>query len=129
MRAKGLNHVALSVTDMDRTLEFYQRLGLELLRTSGPNPAGERSAVLRVGAQEINVFQRPGLVSVEQENAKGMHHFCFDMAAESIDELVADLRRTGLDVVRGPVERRDGTSLFVSDPDGVRVELRIERRR
>ncbi len=130
LKPKGLNHVALSVTDMDRTLEFYQSLGLELLRTKGPDSAGERSAVLRVGGgdQEINVFHKPGLASAEQENVKGLHHFCIDMAADSIDALVADLRRAGLDIARGPVERRDGTSLFLSDPDGVRVELRIERR-
>ena len=70
---------------------------------------------------------KPGLVSAEQENMKGLHHFCIDMAADSIEELVADLRRAGLEIARGPVERRDGTSLFLSDPDGVRVELRIKR--
>jgi catechol 2,3-dioxygenase-like lactoylglutathione lyase family enzyme len=121
----ALDHVALTVTDMDKTLHFYQVLGAELLRTSGPAPDGGRSAVLKVGGQEINVFHRPGLVSSRQENPIGMHHFCMDMEAASMEELMADLGRAAVSIVRGPVPRRDGISVFVRDPDGVRVELRV----
>lgn len=128
LRPKALDHVALTVADMDKTLRFYQLLGLALLRTSGPDADGGRSAVVRVGDQEINVFCRPGLVSVDRENLIGVHHFCLTMEATSIDDVIADLRHAGVDIFRGPVERRDGTSVFVYDPDGVRVELRIERK-
>jgi catechol 2,3-dioxygenase-like lactoylglutathione lyase family enzyme len=127
LRPKELNHVGLTVTDMDKTLHFYQLLGLELLRTSGPNQEGVRSAVLKVGGQEINVFSKAGLVTSEEEGLVGVHHFCLNMDATSIDDLIADLRQVGLSVSRGPVERRDGTSVFVSDPDGIRVELRLEK--
>jgi catechol 2,3-dioxygenase-like lactoylglutathione lyase family enzyme len=127
LRPKGLDHVALKVTDMDRTLHFYQVLGLELLRTSGPNADGGRSAVIKVGGQEINVFYQPGLVPVDRDDPVGMDHFCVNMEAASIDDLIADLRQAGVDILKGPIERRDGTSVFVSDPDGVHVELRIER--
>ena len=126
LRPNALNHVALAVTDMDKTLHFYQLLGLEVLRTSGPNTEGGRSAVLKVGGQEINVFHSPGLVSIDRENPIGVHHFCLNMEADSIDDLIADLRQAGIDIFRGPVERRDGTSVFVHDPDGVHVELRLE---
>jgi hypothetical protein len=37
------------------------------------------------------------------------------------------LRQGGIDIVRGPVERRDGTALFIHDPDGVRVELQLKK--
>jgi hypothetical protein len=40
--------------------------------------------------------------------------------------VVADLRQVGIAVVRGPIKRRDGTALFVHDPDGVRVELQLK---
>ena len=127
LHPKELNHVGLTVTDMDKTLHFYQLLGLELLRTSGPNTEGIRSAVLKVGSQEINVFSKAGLASTEADDRVGVHHFCLTMSAGSAGDLLADLRQVGLDVVRGPVERRDGVSLFVSDPDGIRVELRLEK--
>jgi catechol 2,3-dioxygenase-like lactoylglutathione lyase family enzyme len=50
LRPKALDHVGLIVTDMDRSLRFYQALGLELMRRS-ERGAGS-SAVLKVGAQE-----------------------------------------------------------------------------
>jgi catechol 2,3-dioxygenase-like lactoylglutathione lyase family enzyme len=125
LRPKALHHVALTVTDMDKTLLFYQALGLTHLRGSGPGADGGRSAVLRIGGQELNVFHTPGLVAGDDANETGMHHYCLDMDAESMDALIADLGEAGLPIVRGPVKRRDGTSVFVHDPDGVRVELRI----
>ena len=75
LRPKALDHVALKVTDMDKTLHFYhQVLGLELLRTSGPHAEGGRSAVVKVGGQAINVFYRPDFVSADKENPVGIDH-------------------------------------------------------
>ena len=59
LRPTALDHVGLKVTDMDRTLHFYQRLGLTRLRTSGPSAHGLRSAVIRVRSQELNIFLIP----------------------------------------------------------------------
>ena len=127
LRPNALDHVGLKVTDMDKTLHFYQRLGLTLLRTSGPDADGLRSAVLQVGSQEINVFCRPDVPSSGKGNAVGMDHFCLTVDAASVDDVVADLRQAEIDIVRGPVKRRDGTALFVHDPDGVRVELQLKK--
>jgi catechol 2,3-dioxygenase-like lactoylglutathione lyase family enzyme len=129
LHPKSLDHVALKMSDLDKTLHFYQVLGLELLRTSGPNTNGIRSAVIKVGGQELNVFAHPDFVSIDTEHAVGMEHFCLNMEATSIDDLIADLRQVGVEIVRGPVEFRDGTSVFVSDPDGVHVELRLEKQK
>ncbi len=63
LRLTGSDHVGLKVTDMDKTLDFYQRLGLTLLRTSGPNVDGDRSAVMQVGGQELNIFSHRRFVS------------------------------------------------------------------
>jgi glyoxylase I family protein len=127
IRLKALDHVGLQVTDMDKTLDFYQRLGLTLLRTSGPHADGLRSAVLQVGSQELNVFSYPACVSSGTENPVGIDHFCFTVDAASVDDVIADLRQAGIAVVCGPEKRRDGTALFVHDPDGVRVELQLKR--
>ena len=126
VQLKALDHVGLKVTDMDKTLDFYQRLGLTLLRTSGPNADGLRSAVIQVGSQELNVFSHPAFVSSGQENPVGIDHFCLTVDAASVDDVIADLRQAGIEIVRGPVERRDGTAFFVHDPDGVRVELQLK---
>lgn len=126
LRLKGLDHVGLKVTDMDKTLDFYQRLGLTVVRTSGPNVDGERSAVMQVGSQEINVFSHPEFVSATSERSVGVDHFCFVADAASVDDLIGDARQAGIDIVKGPEKRRDGASVFVHDPDGLRVELQVK---
>jgi catechol 2,3-dioxygenase-like lactoylglutathione lyase family enzyme len=126
LKITQLDHVGLTVSDMDKSLDFYRRLGLEVLRTSGPDAKGVRSAVVKVASQELNIFSRPDVVpGASADNAVGMHHFCLRMEAASVEELIAGVRAAGLDIVRGPIKRRDGTSLFLADPDGVRVELQL----
>ena len=126
LKLKAIDHVGLKVSDLDRTLDFYQRLGLTLLRTSGPNADGLRSAVLQVGSQELNVFSHSRFVAAGAEHRTGMDHFCFLVDAPSIDDVIASLQQAGIDVVKGPEDRRDGVALFVHDPDGVRVELQLK---
>ena len=69
LRPKALDHVGLKATDLDKSLHFYQTLGLELLRTSGPSANGGRSAVLKVGDQEIHVFYHSDFVSADKGDA------------------------------------------------------------
>src|SRR5262245_21025502 len=97
LRLKAIDHVGLKVSDMDKTLRFYQRLGLTLLRTSGPNADGRRGAVIQVGSQEINVFSHPGYAPPGRENHVGIDHFCFEVEAGSVEDLMADLQQAGID--------------------------------
>lgn len=126
LRPRALDHVGLVVRDIDLSLRFYSLLGLEVLRRR-ERGAGIASAVLRVGAQEINLFSRPGVGIDATSGPQAVDHFCLEMDCPSIDDLVAALRQAGIAIAQGPVERSDGTALFVHDPDGVRVELSVKR--
>jgi catechol 2,3-dioxygenase-like lactoylglutathione lyase family enzyme len=125
LKITQLDHVGLLVRDLETTLDFYRRLGMEVVRTSGPDAKGVRSAVVKVAGQELNIFARADLPAPDPQERAGMHHFCLRMEASSIETLVDDVHEAGLAIVRGPIKRRDGHSLFLSDPDGVRVELQI----
>ena len=126
LRLTALDHVGLVVRNMDETLRFYQQLGLTVLRTSGPNAEGVRTAVIQVGRQELNVFSPRVLADTGSRTHGGLDHFCFAVEAASIDEVVDDLKRAGIAIASGPVKRRDGMALFVTDPDGIRVELQLK---
>ena len=125
-RLKAIDHVGLKVSDLDRTLDFYKRLGFTVLRTKGPAADGEGSAVIQVGSQELNVFSHPAFAPASKENCVGMDHFCLEVEADSIEDVVGGLRAVGIDIVASPGQRRDGSSVFVHDPDGVRVELQLK---
>src|SRR5262245_18632481 len=123
MQPTALDHVGLTVGDMDRSLRFYcGGLGLALLRRLPPRPDGTSMAVLAVGAQEINVYCDPNAARGDG----AIDHFCLTMAAASADALVAALRAAGIAVPKEPIVRRSGTSVFVTDPDGIKVELLIK---
>lgn len=127
LKLKALDHVGLVVSDMDRSLHFYcEALGLELLRRSD-REGGVTAAVLKVGDQEINMFCNAGSAPLAQDGgASVIDHFCFEVERAPIGDVVAALNKAGVAVAKGPIERRDGTSLFVSDPDGCRVELIVK---
>lgn len=127
LKLKALDHVGLVVADMDRSLRFYcEALGLELLRRSD-REGGVTSAVLRVGKQEINVFSNGGPTQAAKNGgASVLDHFCFEVEHAPIHNVVAALDRAGIAVVKGPIKRSDGVSLFLSDPDGCRVELIVK---
>jgi lactoylglutathione lyase len=127
LRPKALDHVGLIVSDVDRSVRFYEALGLELLRRSEPG-SGRSAAVLKVGEHgEINMFYNPELIEASRNQAQKIDHLCLMMESTTIDDVVEALHAAGLDIISGPIQRRDGAAVFVNDPDGVRVELQVKR--
>jgi metallothiol transferase len=119
LRLKALDHVGISVTDLDRSLRFYvDGLGMELMRRR------EGAAVIKIGDQEINIFSNPDLVAGSEPQR--IDHFCLTVAYADASDLIAALGEAGIEIARGPIERRDGVAVFLHDPDGIRVELQIK---
>jgi catechol 2,3-dioxygenase-like lactoylglutathione lyase family enzyme len=84
--------------------------------------------VLKVGDQEINMFSDPAFAPARRDdNPGGIDHFRLEVESATIDDFVGAFRQAGVEIAKGPVRRRDGTSLFVSDPDGCRVELIVKK--
>jgi glyoxylase I family protein len=127
IKPKAMDHVALKVTDMDASIHFYHEvLGLDLVRASDPQASGGRSANVAAGGQTIDLFSRPDFVSADKDKPVGMDHLCFVVEAESVDGLMSYLREAGVEIFWAPVVRDGSTSVYVYDPDGVHVELRVE---
>ena len=127
LRPKAMDHVALKVTDIDASLHFYHDLlGLELLRTSGPHENGGRSANVAAGDQKLDIFYRPDFVPSDKDKPIGMDHICLVVEAESVEELMKYLEEAGVEIFWAPVVRDNSTSVYVYDPDGIHVELRME---
>jgi catechol 2,3-dioxygenase-like lactoylglutathione lyase family enzyme len=110
LRARTLNHVSLIVSDLDRSVGFYQRLfGLEVKsrQTGGVN--------LAVGDSFLGIY-RAGANGTPQIN-----HFCFGLAAFDPDRTVRALVAAG---VQAESRVRDGVpQVYCADPDNLRVQL------
>jgi lactoylglutathione lyase len=124
LRPRAIDHVGIVVTDLDRSLRFYQALGIELIHLPR-RPGG--ATVLKIGDKEINMFCNPAAVGGGERQR--LDHLCLEMEAAAIDDIVAALGEAGIAVASGPVARSDGTALFVHDPDGARIELLVKHER
>jgi catechol-2,3-dioxygenase len=82
--------------------------------------------VLQAGGQKIDLFSRPDFVSADKDKPVGMDHLCLLMEVEAIEPLMSYLRQAEVEIFWGPVARHGSTSVYVYDPDGVHVELRVD---
>ena len=115
MKILELNHVAIHVTDVERSRVFYRDvLRLEAL----PRPAFDfPGAWFRLGAnQELHLIGRRGAVAVDDAD----NHFA--LRVENIAAWEKHLQQAGAEFRKSI--RPDGAwQIFLRDPDGHFVEL------
>lgn len=124
-RYNGIDHVVLRVADLDRTLHFYKSvLGLRVERIF------EKIGLyqLRCGANLIDIMPlKPGERLAEPAD-RGIEHLCLSIEAD-LDDVQAGLKALGIPISLGPMEvygaRGFGTSVYIKDPDGYDIELKV----
>jgi catechol 2,3-dioxygenase-like lactoylglutathione lyase family enzyme len=117
-----LDHLVLTVADLEATVRFY-RDGLGMT----PRTFGEGRHALHFGAQKINLH-----LSGHEFEPKagrptpGSADLCF-LIEEPLEEVAARLTALDHPVLLGPVPRAGGCgpilSIYVRDPDGNLIEL------
>ena len=121
MRAVALDHLVLTVRDVEATVAFYTRLGLRR------ETFGDGRVALRVGDRKIDLHQAGSeLAPHARVPTPGSADLCLIVDAP-IEQVAAELREAGLATELGPVARTGAThaltSLYLRDPDGNLVEL------
>jgi len=120
LRITAMDYIVLVVEDVERSVAWYRdQLQLEV----------ERLAEWRAGdAPFPSVRVNEGTIIdiiAGARSGKNVDHFCLVIEPTDMAALVAS---GGFDVVEGPVTRwgarGDGTSVYVTDPDGNVIELR-----
>jgi catechol 2,3-dioxygenase-like lactoylglutathione lyase family enzyme len=131
MAVRGIDHVAITVDDVERTVSFYQDLiGAEVLFLDRFRTGGFAVVTLVVGANRINVHPSPPRAPrnlVARCPTPGAADICFRWDGP-IGEAVGLLERKGLPVIDGssPRPAADGssaTSVYTLDPDGNLIEF------
>jgi catechol 2,3-dioxygenase-like lactoylglutathione lyase family enzyme len=124
--ARGVHHVALLCTDVERTIRFYQEL-LEFPLTDlfeNRDYRGSNHLFFDIGnGNTIAFFDFPGLDLGEyREVLGGLHHLAISMESEQWERLKAKLDDAGVEY-----QEVSGRSLYFRDPDGTRLELLRDR--
>jgi len=98
-----INHVALNVSDVKRSRDFYQKhLGLPVVSESDQN------CFLGLGNNFLALFQGSN---------PGMNHYCIAVKDYEVATAAATLEAEGLN------PRRTQDRVYFNDPDGLTVQL------
>ncbi|MHB9855429.1 VOC family protein [Streptomyces sp. Tue6028] len=123
--ARGVHHVALLSSDVERTVRFYQGvLGFPLTEMiENRDYKGSTHFFFDLGhGNLLAFFDFPGLdLGPYQEVLGGLHHL-----AISVDPATWRQLRERLDAAGVEYAEESSTSVYFRDPDGVRVELLAE---
>ena len=101
----SLNHLAIRVTDVERSRDFYQKLlGLPVIHQ------GQDNCFLGLGKNFLTLFrnQNPGL-----------DHYCIAIDKFSADSVMETLKQQGLN----PRRPNGSDRVYFLDPDGIEVQL------
>jgi glyoxylase I family protein len=116
-----LNHITLTVADVQRSVEFYQRvLGLPLVTTQGNERDWNAPAVPVLG-----IGNGPQFIAFARGDRPHINHYCLGMESFDSADVVERLAEHGIEArVRMRADSDPpAEELMFSDPDGIAVQL------
>lgn len=120
--ARGLHHVALLSSDVERTIRFYQEiLGFPLTEIfENRDYQGSNHFFFDIGnGNLLAFFDFPGLdLGPYAEVLGGLHHLAISVEPDRWEEAKRRLDEADVEYLL-----ESGTSIYFRDPDGARVEL------
>lgn len=120
--ARGVHHVAVLCSDVERTIRFYDGL-LEFPLVDlfeNRDYRGSNHFFFDIGnGNTLAFFDFPGLdLGPYAEVLGGLHHLAISVEPQRWEHLRSKLVDAGV-----PCEHISGSSLYFHDPDGTRVEI------
>ena len=128
-RMTTMDHIVLNVRDMDGVLDFYQNvLGLPAERLAAFRRGEVPFPSVRISADTvIDLFPVAESDEATPERTD-LNHFCLVLNEADMPRLMAHLTAHGVEIEEGPVTRwgahGNGTSIYFSDPEARRIEVR-----
>jgi lactoylglutathione lyase len=121
---KGIGHLALTVENMEKSLEFYcDILGFERAFEIRDNENQPWIEYIKVApGQFIELFYGGLTKQQEERNQIGFNHICLEV--KDINEVANHLKLKGLTLDIEPTKGKDNNyQCWIKDPDGNRIEF------
>lgn len=122
MEISHLDHLVLTVADIEKTCDFYKQvLNFEV------NTFKNNRKALTFGNQKINLHQSGHEINPKAQNpTKGSADLCF-ISKTPIDEVIKHIESLKVHIEEGPIERTGATgaivSIYIRDPDLNLIEI------
>jgi lactoylglutathione lyase len=119
----GIDHVAITVSDMDRSIEFYNEvLGLSILK-DGRNEGGEKKSFL--GTKDhtsIALTEDKKLNRDKSQIVESVAHVAFKVV--DVEKARETLKSKGVTFIEEKVEKDGKVKAYhFLDPDGLELEI------
>jgi catechol-2,3-dioxygenase len=123
---RGLRHVALKVSNLATSKAFYQTwFGMNIVW----EPDAE-NVYMSSGVDNLALHQIPSgdLEKHQSDQGQFLDHLGFLMESpESVDQLYAQVVKSGIKIVHQPKQHRDGSySFYLGDPDHIVIQVLYE---
>jgi len=126
--ARGVHHMALICSDVERTIQFYQELlGFPLVELmENRDYKGSTHLFFDIGNHNLLAFfDFPGLgLQPGIESLGGVQHIAISTTPENLELIKSRLEAKGIAYL-GP-DRGTTTSIYFKDPDGIQIEMIAE---
>jgi methylmalonyl-CoA epimerase len=131
VKAKGLDHVAIVVKDLDAAIRLYREtLGLELTQVEDVVEQQVTTAIFGQGMGRVELIcpttKDSGVARYLEKRGEGLHHICIEV--EDIEAAMAALRAAGAPLIdQAPKPGAGGARVAFVHPKGthgVLTELR-----
>ncbi len=122
MIISNIDHLVLTVADINKTIDFYTNiLGFEVVTF------GDKRKALTFGNQKINLHQKGKEFEPKAEHpTTGSADLCF-ISETDIDDVLEELKHKNIEIIEGVVERTGALgkikSLYFRDPDLNLIEI------
>jgi glyoxylase I family protein len=126
--ARGVHHMALICSDVERTIQFYQDVvGFPLIELmENRDYKGSTHLFFDIGhGNLLAFFDFPGLgLQPGVESIGGVQHIAISCEPAQLEQIKARLEARGISYL-GP-DRGVTTSIYFKDPDGIQIEMIAE---
>ena len=125
MKLDTIHHVAIIVSDYERSKDFYvNKLGFEVIRENYRPGRDDWKLDLRLNdSTELELFAiKNATARPSYPEAQGLRHLAFKV--ESVEETVKELAALGIDCEKVRTDDYTGGKMtFFHDPDGLPLEI------
>jgi catechol 2,3-dioxygenase-like lactoylglutathione lyase family enzyme len=128
MPVVGFDHVAITVADVDATVEFYARvLGAEPLFLERWRAGEMPVALMQIGGARLSIHPAAAPAAPRADApTPGSADLCF-LTDQPLAEVGSRLAALGYPIIEGPVARSGAmgpiTSIYARDPDSNLIEI------
>ena len=127
MKAKGLDHVAIAVKDLEAAIALYRdTLGLELTHVEEVPEQQVRTAIFGHGMGRIELIcpttKDSGVARFLEKRGEGLHHICVEV--DDIEGAIAAVKASGAAMIdQTPKVGAGGAKIAFVHPKGLRGVL------